>query len=96
MSSDNRTGFDATEILEALSRDDFHELRNYGSKWAILYRTGRGSEMGELVSGDFDNLIRVWIDRCNQRTNRETDEGVCEQTAGIAPNPPGEVAQVMA
>lgn len=78
------------EILDAIASDRLVELRNYGDKWAILYRTGHGGECGELVSADFDNLLSVWVSTL--RRWEPTDEGVEEQTAGLPHNDPNEVA----
>jgi hypothetical protein len=91
----NRTGCDATELLDTLANENLVELRNYGDKWGIIYRTGQGGECGELVSADFDNLLSVWADKCHQALReryQRGDEGVYEQTAGIAPNESGEQA----
>jgi hypothetical protein len=80
----------AEEILEALASDRLVELRNYGDKWAILYRTGHGGERGEITSADFDNLLTVWVGTL--RRWELPDEGVEEQTAGLPHNDPNEIA----
>jgi hypothetical protein len=90
LNDDNRTGCNATEILEALASNKLVELRNYGDRWAILYRVGYGGECGELSSADFDNLMSVWVSTL--RRWEPTDEGVEEQTRGLPHNDPSEIA----
>jgi hypothetical protein len=90
VTNNNRTGLESTEILEALAHSSLVELRNYGDRWGIIYRTGHGGECAELTSSDFDNLLSVWAKTCDRWTNAGGDEGVYEQTAGIAPNAGGD------
>lgn len=94
MANENRTGMNATEILESLAHGSLVELRNYGDRWGIVYRTGHGGECGELLSSDFDNLLATWVKTCDKWANAGGDEGVYEQTAGVPANPPGEPAYI--